>query len=72
MSQDIGDYFRLGVEGYYGNELLDNLDTDTRERNELWMAGADATISVEPLELNLQYIYRNDSNPFYQINKNPA
>ncbi len=67
VSQDIGEHFRLGVEGYYGNELLDNLDTDTRERNELWMAGADATISVEPLELNLQYIYRNDSNPLASI-----
>ncbi|MGB5896220.1 MAG: hypothetical protein WBG58_18745 [Ignavibacteriaceae bacterium] len=67
VTQDIGDHFRLGVEGYYGNELLDNLNSDTRERNELWMAGADVTISVEPLELNLQYIYRNDSNPFASI-----
>jgi len=67
VTQDIGEHFRLGVEGYYGNELLDNLNTDTSERNELWMAGADATISVEPLELNLQYLYRNDSNPFASI-----
>lgn len=67
VSQDIDENFRVGIEGYYGNELLDNLNADTRERNELWMAGADATISFEPIELNIQYLYRNDSNPFAYV-----
>ncbi len=67
VSQDIGEHFRLGVEGYYGNELLNNFDTETRERNEMWLAGADATVSFEKVELNVQYLYRDDSNPFAHI-----
>jgi len=64
ISQDIGENFRLGVSGYYGNELIDNPDTAYSATNELWMAGADASASVGPLELNLQYVERSDNNPY--------
>jgi len=62
ISQDIGDHLRVGAFGYYGNE------EKTGEVNELWMAGPDATISLEPFELNLQYVERRDKNPLFVTN----
>lgn len=62
--QDIADELRIGISGYYGNEVLDNAATLSQEKNELWMAGADATIDISPVELNVQYIMRNDNNPY--------
>ncbi|MDH3267561.1 MAG: hypothetical protein OEM46_01785 [Ignavibacteria bacterium] len=64
ISQDIGEHFRLGVSGYYGNELIENPDTAYNATNELWMAGIDASASAGPLELNLQYVERRDKNPY--------
>ncbi len=61
--QGITDEFRIGVSGYYGNEVLDNPVILTSAENEIWMAGVDATIDISPVELNLQYIRRNDNNP---------
>jgi hypothetical protein len=59
VSQDMGDYFRLGGFTYLGKEAPDNIS------NSMWMLGADATISIKPLELNLQYLERRDDNPFF-------
>jgi hypothetical protein len=64
ISQEIVEQFRVGVSGYYGNELLDNTADLSQAKNEIWMAGGDATISVDPFELNLQYMMRNDNNPY--------
>lgn len=64
ISQEVADQFRLGALGYYGNEVIANIPELAQETNEIWMAGADATIDVSPLELNVQYIFRNDNNPF--------
>jgi hypothetical protein len=64
ISQDIGEHFRLGISGYYGNELIQNPDTAYSATNELWMAGVDGSVSFGPLELNLQYIERRDKNPY--------
>ncbi len=64
VSQDIGENFRLGVFGYYGNELIENPDTAYRATNELWMAGVDASATAGPLELNIQYVDRSDNNPY--------
>jgi len=64
VSQDIGEHFRLGVAGYYGKEKIENLSDSTAGTNELWMAGADATVSIDRFELNLQYLERRDDNPF--------
>ncbi len=64
VSQDLGEHFRLGVSGYYGNELIDNPDTVYSATNELWMAGVDASVAFGPLELNVQYVERRDKNPY--------
>ncbi len=59
LSQDLGEHFRLGVFGYWGREA------DGDRTNSLWMAGPDFTVSVESVELNVQYMERRDDNPFY-------
>ena len=60
ISQDVGEHFRIGAMGYWGKEAAPEPNYNP---NELWMGGGDATISLDPLELNLQYVERNDGNP---------
>ncbi|MBD3257161.1 hypothetical protein GF377_01915 [candidate division GN15 bacterium] len=65
ISQDLTDYLRVGGFGYYGKEA----DNDNN-KNELWMAGADATLAyLDRLELNLQWIERRDDNPVFADTK---
>lgn len=64
ISQDIGDYLRIGGFGYWGKEQLER-DNPLRGINEIWMAGPDLTLNVESIELNLQYVERRDENPFF-------
>ena len=70
ISQDVGEYLRIGGIGYWGKEGKDVTvpGEDKFVANELWMIGGDATISLDPLELNLQYVERNDDNPNLLIN----
>jgi hypothetical protein len=67
ISQEAGEHFRIGALGYWGKEekVIGNLQAT----NQLWMAGGDATISFDPLELNIQYVERNDDNASFEINK---
>jgi hypothetical protein len=65
ISQDVGEHLRIGAMGYYGNEEQKSPEGDFNEINELWMLGGDATISFDPLELNLQYVERQDNNPIF-------
>ncbi|MBE0571297.1 MAG: hypothetical protein IH618_07110 [Ignavibacteriaceae bacterium] len=68
VSQDAGENFRLGAMGYWGKEKQES-PTGPPEivysTNELWMLGGDMTFSLDPLELNLQYISRSDDNPSF-------
>lgn len=64
ISQETGEYFRAGGFAYYGKETIYE-GTD----NEVWIAGPDATVSFNMFELNLQYIFRKDSNPDFTIEK---
>jgi hypothetical protein len=61
FSQDLGGMLRVGVFGYYGEEKSDGLHDEI-----LWW-GPDLTLSVRNLELNLQYLRRTDSNPFFLL-----
>jgi hypothetical protein len=55
---------RLGTLGYFGR--TDGLDTlGNTVESETWMVGADATISAGPLEVNLQYVHREDRLPTF-------
>lgn len=67
ISQDAGEHLRLGTLGYFGKE--EKTISDVAYTNQLWIIGGDATISFDPLELNLQYIERNDDNALFVDNK---
>jgi hypothetical protein len=59
VSQDIGENFRLGLFGYWGEEGHGNT-------NEVLIAGPDMTLTDgKYLELNFQYLERRDSNPLF-------
>ncbi len=59
ISQGISNNIRIGAFGYYGKEEQNN------QTNEVIIAGPDATVSLGPLELNLQYVERRDKNPLF-------
>jgi hypothetical protein len=59
VSQEIVPAFRVGVFGFLGKERPDETVNSVR------MAGGDATLAVKPFELNVQYVERRDSNPFF-------
>lgn len=61
VSQGIGDHLRIGACGYYGKEVQDG------ELNRAQMWGVDATIHFDILELNLQYVGRNDNNAQFAL-----
>ena len=61
VSQEIAPAFRLGAFGYLGKERPDEIV------NSVWMAGGDATLSVKPFELNVQYVERRDTNPYFGL-----
>jgi len=60
VSRDLLPGVRLGAFGYFGRTTGENL------RNETTMAGADATLSHSILELNLQYLRREDDEPTFE------
>jgi hypothetical protein len=55
---------RLGAMGYSGS--TNGVSPGGGEvRSDTWMAGLDATITAGPLDLNLQYIHREDKLPTF-------
>lgn len=59
LTRDFGSSFRLGALGYWGRSEAEG------NGNTLSMFGVDATVATGPLELNLQYIHRKDTNPLF-------
>jgi len=59
ISQDVNEHLRIGGFGYLGKEEISNTI------NDLWMVGPDATLSMDRLELNVQYVERRDKDPFF-------
>ncbi len=64
ISQDIGDFLRIGGFAYTGKEKLTNA-YNNEITNEVTILGPDLTLSYsDKLELNFQYTLRNDSEVF--------
>ena len=59
LTRDLTSFLRLGVFGYYGQT-----DGDT-ETNKVHMLGADGTLSLGVVELNGQYLHREDTDPLF-------
>ncbi|MEJ2196250.1 MAG: hypothetical protein P8X73_15515 [Ignavibacteriaceae bacterium] len=71
ISQDVNDNLRVGAMGYAGTEEKESFNAPAFSAiNDVWMIGADATIDFTPLQLNVQYVFRNDNNPYF-YNTNP-
>jgi hypothetical protein len=70
ISYDLTDNIRLGAFGYYGLEGADaynELMTDTiASTNEVIYIGPDMSLSLDKLELNLQFMMRTDDNPHFE------
>jgi len=65
-SHDLGPV-RLGGYVYYGSETVEGAD------NEAWIFGPDATLPLGGVaELNVQYLRREDDNPFFVDFAGPA
>lgn len=59
ISQDIGEYFRVGGVGLWGKE-------GNEFTNTVKYFGPDASFTYGPTVLNLQYLERRDSNPLFE------
>lgn len=60
LKQGIGDFLSVGGYVYYGKE-------GSGERaNEVTFAGPDCSIAYGPIEFTGQYLYRKDTNPFFE------
>jgi hypothetical protein len=59
VSQEVAPAFRVGAFGFLGKERPDETV------NSVTMFGGDATLSVKPFELNVQYVERRDTNPAF-------
>jgi len=59
VSQEVAPAFRVGAFGFLGKERPDETV------NSVTMFGGDATFSVKPFELNVQYVERRDTNPTF-------
>lgn len=63
ISQDIGEAFRVGAFGYYGNQGKNG------NVNATSMLGPDLSVSLDVVELNLQYVTRMDNRPLFTSGK---
>jgi len=59
ITRDITGFLRLGAFGYYGQS-----DSEGQE-NEVSMIGGDGTLSLGIVEVNGQYLHREDTNPTF-------
>jgi hypothetical protein len=61
VSQDLFEGVRIGGYAYFGKEA----PLAVGITNSLWMLGPDLTVGNENIELNVQYIEREDDNPSF-------
>ncbi|HPB59231.1 MAG TPA: hypothetical protein PK266_04190, partial [Candidatus Saccharicenans sp.] len=61
ISQNFSPELRAGAFGYFGKERQNNAN------DSLWMAGGDLTWSQPKVEFNVQYLFREDKNPYFLI-----
>jgi len=65
LTRDLAPFLRVGAMGYYGKtDGLETAGVDTLT-NTTWMVGGDGTIAAGPIELNVQYIHREDDAPTF-------
>ena len=71
ISRDVAGGLRLGGMGYYGKQESSDAG-GPMVKSAVWMAGADATLTIGDVELNLQYIHREDDLPTFTVGEEKA
>jgi hypothetical protein len=60
ITQDVGDFLRVGFFGYFGQEMI-NIGSVNQTKNKMHYWGPDLTLSYnDKIELNVQYLQRED------------
>ncbi len=72
ISRDVDPHLRVGAMGYFGKSDGENAAGVDTLTNQTWMLGADATISLGPVELNAQYVHREDDVPTFTAGEETA
>ncbi len=65
LTRELGPNLRLGVLGYYGRARGVSATAIDTVVNTTWMVGGDATIALGPVELNGQFLHREDDAPTF-------
>jgi len=71
LTRDLFPGVRLGAMGFYGKQRA-GPEGGPFVRNTTWMIGGDATITAGSLELNAQFIHREDDNPTFTAGEETA
>ncbi len=71
LTRDLFPFLRLGVLGMYAPQRV-TLDDGTEVQNQTWMLGGDATVTLGPVEINAQYIHREDDTPTFTLGEPKA
>jgi hypothetical protein len=71
LTRDVMTGLRLGVMGYRGQQ--EGAAAGGSElTNRLWMLGADGTVDAGPLQVNVQYVHREDDHPTFTLDEPTA
>jgi hypothetical protein len=65
VTHDLAEHLRVGAMGYWGKQEGAADTGDPEVTNRVWMIGVDATIAAGSVELNGQYIHREDNAPTF-------
>lgn len=65
LTRDVGPNLRVGAMGYYGRSDGEGATAADTLTNTIWMFGGDATITLGPVEINAQYVHREDDAPTF-------
>lgn len=72
VTRDVIPSVRLGAMAYWGEQRGAAAEGASAITNDTWMLGGDATISLGPVEINGQYIHREDAYPTFDPDEDEA
>jgi hypothetical protein len=64
LTRHVLPFLRLGAMGYYGPQRI-TVEDGSEVQNQTWMLGGDAKLTLGPVEINAQYVHREDDTPTF-------